>query len=314
LPDDPYLRTSEEIRAMDRRRYVPAAEGLESRELLASSTNLNTLFGFQVNTNLNIPITYQQKALRIQRLPYYLEKIRPGRFLPKAEMDQVKGALTGLMDVTKKPPSQALDNYNQQLRHVVPRQSLRPEDIRRLNFAFTAVLRAAHTPESSVEGLQAALNRLVSQVDTASPEPVFLATNDYTLVLQTALGVGRPMPPPILPQIAKNNGIQAGNQHIKTPLHHPTLTGTYHFHTHMQIIDSQGDVLATAPVKKNNQYKIRITTALGLGVHRLRIRAVDDVGHLSQVSRPFFIKVVPMRHHRVTAGEDTPKGPLGSKS
>src|SRR5207248_2382606 len=105
---------------MDRRRYIPAPEGLESRALLASTVNLNTLFGFQVNTNLNIPITYEQKALRIQRLPYYLEKIRPGRFLPKAEMDQVKVALNGLMDSIQKPPSKALDNYNLELRHVVP--------------------------------------------------------------------------------------------------------------------------------------------------------------------------------------------------
>ena len=299
---------------MDRRRYVPAPEGLESRALLASTVNLNNLFGFQVNTNLNIPITYEQKALRIQRLPFYLERIRPGRFLPKAEMDQVKVALTGLMDAIQRPPSKALDNYNIELRHVVPRQSLAPSDIRRLNFAFTAVLRATHAPGSSIDGLQAALNQLVTQVDTASPEPVFLATNDYTLVLETALGVGRPMPPPILPKIAKNNGIQADAQHIKTPLRHPSLTGTYHFHTHMQIIDAQGDVVATAAVKKNNQYKIRIATPLSLGTHLFHIRAVDDVGHLSRISRPFFIKVVPMRHHHVTVSQATPKGPLGSKT
>jgi hypothetical protein len=305
---------NEEIRAMDRRRYIPAPEGLETRALPAPTLNLNTLFGFQVNTNLNIPITSEQKGLRIQRLPYYLERIRLGRFLPKAEMDQIKVGLNGLVDTLKKPPSKALDNYNIELRHVVPRQSLSPSDIRRLNFAFTAVLRAAHTPTSSVEGLQVALNQLVTQVDTASPEPVYLATNDYSLVLQTALGVGRPMPPPILPKIAKNNGIQADAQHIKTPLRHPSLVGTYHFHTHMQIIDIHGDVVATARVKKNNDYRIRIATPLTLGTHVFHIRAVDDAGHLSKNSRPFFIKVVPMKHHPVTKGQATPKGPLGSKS
>jgi hypothetical protein len=299
---------------MDRRRYVPAPEGLESRALLATTTNLNTLFGFQVNTNLNLPITYEQKSLRIARLPYYLEKIRPGRFLPQAEMNQVKLALHGLVDAIEKPPSKALDNYNLELRHVVPRQSLTPSDLRRLNFAFTAVLRAAHAPPSSIDGLQAALSQLVSQVDTASPEPVFLGTNDYTLVLETALAVGRPMPPPVLPRILKNIGIQANAQHIKTPLHHPTLVGTYHYHTQMQIIDTQGDVVATAPVKKNNQYRITIATPLSVGTHVFRIRASDSVGHLSKVSRPFVIKVVPMRHHRVTTGVATPEGPIGSKS
>jgi hypothetical protein len=299
---------------MDRRRYVPAPEGLESRALLATTTNLNTLFGFQVNTNLNLPITYQQKSLRIQRLPYYLEKIRPGRFLPQAELDQVKVALNGLMDAIEKPPSKALDNYNIELRRVIPKQSLSPENLHRLNFAFTAVLRATHAPANSIDGLEAALNQMVTQVDTASPEPVFLGTNDYTLVLETALAVGRPMPPPVLPRILKNIGIQTNAQHIKTPLHHPTLEGTYHYHTQMQIIDPQDDVVGTAPVRKNNQYKITIATPLSVGTHVFRIRAMDDVGHLSKVSRPFVIKVVPMRHHRVTTGTATPKGPAGSKT
>ena len=68
---------------MDRRRFVPSPEGLEGRTLLAG-ININTLFGLQLYPNLNVPITFQQKSLRIQHLPYYLEKIRPGRFLPKA--------------------------------------------------------------------------------------------------------------------------------------------------------------------------------------------------------------------------------------
>ena len=81
---------------MDRRRYVPAPEGLETRALLAPTLNLNNLFGFQVNTNLNIPITSQQKTLRIERLPFYLEKILPGRFLPHAELDQIKYLILGI--------------------------------------------------------------------------------------------------------------------------------------------------------------------------------------------------------------------------
>jgi hypothetical protein len=305
---------SEEIRAMDRRRFVPAPEGLEGRALLAPTLNLNTLFGFQVNTNLNLPITYEQKLQRINRLPYYLERIRPGRFLPRADVQQVQGSLYDLIDAIDRPPSKALDNYNIELRQIEPHQSLTPTDLRVLNFAFTAVLRATHAPGDSIQGLKTALNQWVTQVDTASPEPVFLGTNDYTLVLQTALAVGRPMPPPILPRILRNLGIQANAQHIKTPLKHPTLSGTYHFHTSMQIIDAQGDVVGQAKVRRNNDYKITISTPLSVGVHAFRIRAVDDIGHLSKVSRQFFIKVVPMRHHHVTTGKATPQGPLTSKT
>ena len=75
------------IRAMDRRRYVPSTEGLEGRELLSG---VNTLFGVQVTTNLNVPITLQQKEKRIEHLPYYMQQINPGRFLPKAEIEEIQ--------------------------------------------------------------------------------------------------------------------------------------------------------------------------------------------------------------------------------
>jgi hypothetical protein len=283
---------------------------LEGRALLASTVNLSNLFGFQVNTNLNIPITYQQKELRIQRLPYYLEKIRPGRFLPAPEMQQVKAALNGLMDSIHKPVPSALDHFNYELRKVVPKQSLSPADAAILNRGLTGVLHAAAAPTPSVDGLKTALNRWVTQFDTASPQPVYLATNDYTLVLQTALAVGRPMPPPILPRIAKNQGIQVDAQHIKTPLKHPALTGTYHFHTHIQVITLDGQVVGTTNCRKNNRYKVLIGPALSPGVYSFRLRAYDDVGHLSRVSRVFKIKVVP-RRHLTKIGIATPKGPLG---
>jgi hypothetical protein len=282
---------------MDRRRFIPSREGLEGRTLLAT-TNLNTLFGFQVNSNLNIPITFQQKSLRIQRLPFYLDKIAPnGRFLPNAEIDQIKNSLFSMVDAIHRPPPQALNNYNYQLRHVVSRQSLRPSDIHRLDFSFMATLRAAKTPEASINGLSSALFSLVSQVDTASVQPVLLGSNDYTLVLETALAIGRPMPPPELPRIKRNQGIQADAQHIKTPLERPTLVGTYHFHTFIQVITPAGIVVGTTNVRKNNNYRVQITTPQTVGVHEFRLQAVDTAGHISRVSRAFLIKVVPKRHH-----------------
>jgi hypothetical protein len=143
-----------------------------------------------------------------------------------------------------------------------------------------------------------ALFKMVTQVDTASILPVNLATNDYTLVLETALAVGRPMPSPTLPKIARNHGIQADAQHIKTPLHHPTLTGTYHFHTSMQVVSSAGVVFGTTNVHKNNDYRLTFSIPLSVGTYKFQLRAVDDVGHFSRLSKPFLIKVVPMRHHQ----------------
>ena len=40
------------------------------------------------------------------------------------------------------------------------------------------------------------------QADTNGPNPVMVATNDYALVLQTALGVGRPIQAPAPPKLS----------------------------------------------------------------------------------------------------------------
>ena len=280
---------------MDRRRFIPYHDDLEGRAL--NAVNITSLFGAQVTSNLNIPITYQQKALRIIRLPYYLNKISEnGRFLPKAEIQQIQNSLYGMLDEIDRPPAQALNNYNYQLRKVVSQQSLSTANIHRLNYSFGAVLKSAKTPTASIDAMQTALFKLVSQVDTASVLPVTLGSNDYTLTLETALGIGRPMPPPIVPKVKKNLGIQANVNHIKTPLKRPHLVGTYHFHTFIRVVTPNGEVVGTGLVRKNNNYNVQIVVPQSIGVHEFRVQAVDSVGNLSKLSRPIFIKIVPKKH------------------
>jgi hypothetical protein len=303
--------TFQKLRAMDRRRFVPSTEGLEGRALM-TSTNLNTLFGLQVNTNLNVPISLQQKELRIEHLPYYLEQIQPGRFLPKTEIKDIQSALFGMIDSINKPPPDALNNYNYQLRKVVSKQSLNAGDIALLNHGVTAVLKSAHAHEASISTLSTALLNLTSQIDTNSVQPVVLGTNDNTLVLETALAIGRPMPPPQLPRIKKDNGIQADSQHIKTPLARPTLVGTYHFHTIIQVVTPDGTVVGEANCRRNNNFEVQITTPQTVGVHEFHLQAEDDAGHISRLGARFLIKIVPKKHDNTTVGKATPKGPLAT--
>lgn len=282
---------------MDRRRFIPGSEHLERRALQTVVSGQN-IFGYQLTSNLNIPITYQQKSLRIERLPFYLEQVRPHRYLPKPEMKQIQQGLRDLMDVIKRPPPQALDHYNYAIRQIVSKSSLTAAQIDTLNHAFTAVMNATQAPPAAVQELGSALYTLVSKVDTASPLPAFLGTNDYSLVLQTALGVGRPMPPPTLPRIARNQGIQADPRHSKTPLEHPSFVGTYHFHTTIQLISPSGVVYGQAKVNSNNNFEVKVEPALAVGTYKFQLRAIDTVGHVSRISYPFLVKVVPRKHHR----------------
>lgn len=282
---------------MDRRRFIPASEGLETRAMLSvtSSPNLNNIFGYQLTTNVNIPITYQQKELRAEHLPFYIGLIRPGRFVPRAEMQTIQADLTQLISKLHKPSTAALDQYNASLRPIISQQSITAADANALDRSFASVLNAASASPAVVASLRSAVYKLVTQVDTASPQPAYLATNDYSLILQTALSIGRPMPPPILPKIARNQGVQANQNHIKTTLKHPTLVGTYHFHTHIEVITPGGEVVGLASVRRNNNYKVRINTPLSPGVYQFRIRAYDAGGNLSRVSPAFEIKVLPKK-------------------
>ena len=181
---------------------------------------------------------------------------------------------------------------------IVTKQSITAADVKSLNNNFGSVLTAASASPAVVDGLKSAVFQLATQVDTASPQPAYLASNDYSLILQTALSIGRPMPAPILPKIVKGQGIQADATHIKTPLKHPALVGTYHFHTHIQVVTLGGEVVGTTNCRKNNQYKVVIDPALSPGTYQFRIRAYDDGGNLSRESRVFEIKVMPRQHQR----------------
>ncbi len=291
---------------MDRRRFLPASEGMESRALMTAlfptssythQSGINSIFGYQLTSNVNIPITFQQKELRVEHLPFYIEQIRPGRFLPPAELKAIQSDLLQIISTIHKPTTDSLNNYNASLRPIVGKQSITAADAKTLNNNFGSVLTAASASPQLVDSLKSSIYKLVTQVDTASPQPAYLATNDYSLILQTALSIGRPMPPPSLPRIAKNQGIQANTNHIKTTLRHPTLVGTYHFHTHVQIVTPSGEVVGSASVRRNNNYRVKISTPLNPGIYQFRIRAYDTAGHLSRVSPVFLVKIQPKPAH-----------------
>ena len=85
--------------------------------------------------------------------------------------------------------------------------------------------------------------------------------------------------------------------HIKTPLARPHLVGTYHFHTFIRVVTPDGDIVGAARVKKDNNYTVQIVVPQTIGIHEFRIHAVDDVGNVGKLSRPFKIKIVPRKHH-----------------
>ena len=179
---------------MDRRRFAPSPDGLEGRMLLSTARPAIATITAQAQV-ANTSSTLREKQQRIERLPFFLQTLQPGRVLPQATITRLQADLKSIVARLQPPPSEVLDAFNLGLRDVLPDASLSTEDARTLNQLFGNVLAAAGATPQSVANLQNDMSELI-QADTNGPNPVMLATNDYALVLQTALGVGRPIQAP----------------------------------------------------------------------------------------------------------------------
>ena len=288
---------------MDRRRYVPKPEGLEGRALM-SLFGGRTAAANRAISIANLPENFQVKETRIAHLSYYLEQTQPGRFLNANTMKQLQAEMLSTAGTLYNPPTAALTAFNMSLRHAYPYQTLSPANATYLNKAFTSFLVHAGATTQNAQALQSTMNS-IAYVDAKSMNSSFLAANDYSLVLQMALAVGRVMKTPTLPQLAAGNSngmtlsmITTGATRQTTPL----MTGIYdagkspNAFTTMQIIDTNGQVVGSGVVDNVGRYAARITVPLSVGVHKLRARAVDIQGHYSFESQGWFrLRVVAPR-------------------
>ena len=97
--------------------------------------------------------------------------------------------------------------FNQELRNLLPYQTVSPANAVKISNTFGNVLSAAGATPQQVANLQNDMNSLV-QVDVQSNEASTLVREDYALVLQTTMGVGRLNQSPTHPTLAINSGLR----------------------------------------------------------------------------------------------------------
>ncbi len=276
---------------MDRRRFVPSSEGLEGRALLS-------LFGTTTNSTnkvdvSSLPLTYLQKQARITRLPYYLDQLQPGRFLPADTIADLQSNLTQIAGVVPHAPNTNLLNaFNKTLRDAMPKVSLSAQAAESLNHVFGVVLKDTGMSPEVIARLQEDMNQL-ARSDSQGRQPIFLATNDYATVIQDTLAIGRPIARPGIPDLAVFSGKRIKEGIGATTVHRPVLVGSYlpgtttlasPVGTAIQAIDADGNVVGSALVDRGGKYEMTITTPLAYGTHVLRVRAVDLQGLVSNPS------------------------------
>ena len=299
---------------MDRRRFSPSAERLEGRELLSLFGGGNTQ---KQNTTISVqdlPKTYKQKTLRIAHLPYYLLQENPDRFLPANVVASIQDTLNATIAELDPPGAPVVDAFNANLRSLAPDNTLSPANAALLNSSFGAVLAHAGAAPEVQATLQADMNAL-ALVDSQSVQPSMLARQDYALIMQTTLAVGRPQLTPYATTLKSDDGVKIlGGKGALTHDQRPTFVGTYPGGASkdgdiwMQIVDqATGQVLGTAPVTSAGTYSVKLSTTLPNGNYTLVARSSDEVGHLSLISRPFILGVkqfIPRRDRIEAAAAD----------
>ena len=263
---------------MDRRRFVPTAQGLDPRVLLSTASP---------KANLH------QKTIHIENLPAALASIQPGRVVPKEIVTRLQTDLLALVGKLLPPPQATLRAATAQYKAVLADASVSVEDAAGLRATFRNALEGAAAPQATVDSLVATMDQLI-QVDSTGKSPTELAANDYAFVLQTALGVGRPIRPPGAPTLAPGDNDGPKNDRATTVVQ-PHLTGRYDTSSTIQLLDESNTVIGAATVQKSGQYSVAPIAPLSVGKHTLRVRAFDFNGNSSPPGRTITITINPPR-------------------
>ncbi len=286
---------------MDRRRFAPSAEGLESRALMASLFTGAT--GSNTQRPQNVPVTYEAKLDRIKNLPYFLSLTVPGRTIPTAITQPIQADLTAIRGQLHGPSSLALQAFNSEIRDAVGHTSLDAQTANGLDRRFRQAMESAGISATQLNQLDNDVKQLVNY-DTTQSQPVFTATNDVTTILQIALGVGRPIKQPAAPKLVGVDRQIPSNVHlVKEGVLQPYFTGTYAASTTsatntVLLLDDAGHVLGSSTVGTNGVYRVRPSNFLADGTYDVRVQIMDAGGDFSLPSASLSVTVGPVRRAR----------------
>jgi hypothetical protein len=266
------------------------AEDLEGRRLLSGGAAAPVIAARVTAAVANS--TVPQRNQRIERLPVHLSGFDPGRALPAEVTGAIQAELYALVGTMTKAKSKGLQAFNEQLRGVLKSTTISPAQAGQMSGTFGRILASAGADPARAEGLQAAMNELVRVNASTSNRSAFLTANDYSLVLQVALAVGRPLQAPKAPKLAAADDTPPRGDRA-TRVAQPTLVGSYNQQATMQITDLSGaTVFGSARTAPNGAYSVRFSEALAPGTYQFRMRALGLQGGQSRPGKAFTLTIL----------------------
>lgn len=195
------------------RRFVPGSDMLESRQLLSAapatppvaeisadtkSGQEDTVVAPTVKTdNAQSPFESSingTRQFRIKQLPNYLFLVNTRRKLDRAIVADLQADLQLIANRLSAPPQSLVWQFMKTLRGMVSQQNISPSLSQQLNAQFGAMLSSSGASPEVTAKFQNDMNRLI-QADTKAPNPALTAANDYALMSQYVLSVGRKITP-----------------------------------------------------------------------------------------------------------------------
>ena len=259
---------------MDRRRFAPTALELEARQLLST---LGKLTGSAATDTANAN-SFQARAVRIENLPRLFNSVQNQavkRFLPADTVMNIQNDLRSIEGQLHIPSADSKLAFEKTLRSALRQPTLSRTEALTLTHAFTDILASAGATDAQIYNFQFDTTDLLSS-DAKGVMPTTLATDDVSILFQTAVAVGRPLYAPSAPTLlpASDTGIKG--DHITT-IRQPFLTGSYEPNATIQIVDGSGNVLGTTTTNATTgQYSVQFASPLPDGKFKFRVRATIE--------------------------------------
>ena len=139
-----------------------------------------------------IPQWIETRFQRIDRLPAFLQSLDRGRVLPGEAIATLQREIRGFVAALHAPAEPVATAFVEVLRDAASVGSVRESSVNQLDNALSRLLQSAGADSTSIQQIRGAMDDL-ARTAVISENPVVVLTNDYALVLQTILGVGRPI-------------------------------------------------------------------------------------------------------------------------